>query len=325
MLPISENRRFSSTLSEKLDTPIRPEVVGRYAPSPSGRMHLGNIFSFLVSYLYIKQQHGHMVLRIEDLDPSRSKQTYIDQILRDLEWFAFDWVGDIVYQSERSEAYREAFKSLDARELVYPCFCSRADLHSAQAPHWGEEYLYQGTCKALSQEEIKEKSSLSPAAFRLIVPDKTVELNDLFQGTFQQNLMYECGDFVVRRKDGTFAYQLAVVLDDYYQGVTTVIRGIDLLSSSPRQRYLQSLLNLPFVTYGHVPIISDEKGRRLSKRNNDISLDVLQDQGYSAHEILGILSYKTGIIPKAEALSLDELVQVADLSRLTNKKVFVLS
>ncbi len=283
-------------------------------------MHLGNIFSFLISYLYVKQQHGYMVLRIEDLDPFRSKQTYIDQILRDLEWFGFDWVGDIVYQSTHSELYRAAFNKLDAEELVYPCFCSRADLHSAQAPHQGEEYRYQGTCKLLTQEEIKEKSSSGSAAFRLIVPNKTIEFNDVFQGKFKQNLMHECGDFVIKRKDGTFAYQLAVVLDDHYQGVTTVIRGIDLLDSSPRQRYLQSLLNLPFVTYGHVPIIRDEQGRKLSKRNNAISLGSLQDRGYSAHEILGTLSYKTGIIPVAEPLSLDELVRIANLSQLVSKK-----
>ena len=306
------------------DTQIRPEVIGRYAPSPSGRMHLGNIFSFLISYLYVKQHQGAMVLRIEDLDPDRTKQVYIDQIVRDLEWFGFDWVGEIVYQSSRTEAYQYAFNELRASGLVYPCFCTRADLHSAQAPHSGEEYLYRGTCKFLSKEEVSQKASSGAYSFRLVVPDETLELNDIFQGPCKQNLMHECGDFIIRRKDGVFAYQLAVVLDDSYQGVTTVIRGVDLLPSSPRQRYLQDLLDLPSVTYGHLPLLVDEKGRRLSKRNKDISLSVLEEQGYTPDEILGALSFKAGIIPVYEPLSLTQLVARADLSQLKNKKSIIL-
>lgn len=261
-----------------------------------------------------------MVLRIEDLDPARSKPEFVQQIFKDLEWFGFDWEGEVLYQSSRSEAYRKAFLLLEKEQLTYPCFCTRADLHSAQAPHVGEEYVYAGTCKTLTRDEILKKGAVSNPAFRLMVPDSVIELNDLFQGPFSQNLKEDCGDYIIKRKDGVFAYQLAVVIDDAYQNVGSVIRGIDLLSSSPRQQYLQDLLSIPHVEYGHVPLLLDEEGRRLSKRNKDASLEYLQEQGVRPEEILGYLSYSSEIIPEYSPLKLEELVQYAHLANLKGKK-----
>lgn len=294
-------------------------VVGRFAPSPSGRIHVGNLFSFMVAYIRAHQKGGSCVLRIEDLDPDRSKQCHIDQIFRDLDWFGFEWSGEAVYQSERTEAYQEAFDALDSMDLLYPCFCTRADLHAAQAPHPGEEFVYQGTCRHLSHDEQAEKARVRNPAYRICVTNDEIVIDDAFQGEHHYNLQGSSGDFIVRRSDKTFAYQLAVVVDDAYQQVNDVCRGIDLLSSAPRQRYLQELLGLPEVTYAHVPLFLDEEGRRLSKRNNDATLSYLIDSlGLTACQILGYIAYCSGMIDSWESVSLSELIQFASLDALTN-------
>lgn len=260
-----------------------------------------------------------MVLRIDDLDPDRSKKEYIDQAFRDLEWFGLTWEGEVVYQSKRKEAYAEAFEVLAKNDLIYPCFCTRADLHSANAPHAGEEFVYQGTCHELSQDEIYEKSLHTNPAFRITVPAEVYAFEDIFQGVYQQDLRHSCGDFVVKRKDATFAYQLAVVVDDHYQGVTSVIRGYDLLSSTPRQLYLYDLFEYSCPSFGHVPLLLDESGIRLAKRNKDISLATLQEKGITAEEILGFLAFTSGLIPACEPVGIEDLVASADLSALKNR------
>lgn len=283
---------------------------------------MGNIFSSLVAALVADE----MILRIEDLDPDRSKQEFIDGVMRDLEWFGFQWVGEVCYQSapDRQAAYRQACNILEVQGLVYPCFCSRSDLHSARAPQVGEEFIYQNTCKFLTEEERRARSAQRDPALRLDVScaREPICFDDLFQGEQCFDLERSAGDFIIRRSDGVFAYQLAVVLDDAASGVTSVVRGADLLSSTPKQRYLQELLGLPVVSYGHGPIFVDEAGRKLSKRNEDASLVYLIEQLKMApNEILGYLAWISGMIPEWEALDLDELKRVADLDALSARRV----
>lgn len=302
----------------------RPVAIGRFAPSPSGRFHVGNIFSALIAALVADR----MVLRIENLDPDRSKQNFIDALMRDLEWFGFEWEGEVVYQSssEHQALYRQALALLEQRGLVYPCFCSRADLHSARAPQVGEEFIYQNTCKHLTSEQRRERSLLREPALRLDVQGEGAlqEFFDLFQGPQAFDLTKDAGDFIVRRSDGVFAYQLAVVIDDARAGVTSVVRGVDLLTSTPKQMLLQDLLGLDHPAYAHVPLFVDEAGRKLSKRNEDASLAYLiEEKKFSAEEILGYLAFLSGIIPEFEAVDLAALRRSADLGALAGKREIV--
>lgn len=301
----------------------RPKLVGRFAPSPSGRFHVGNIFASMIAALVADE----MILRIEDLDPDRSKQQFIDAVMRDLDWFGFEWVGEVLYQSAdaRQAAYDHALASLNERGLVYPCFCSRADLHSARAPHVGEEFVYQNTCKRLSASERAQRALERDPALRLNVDGAgTILFDDRFQGEQRFDLVHCAGDFIVRRSDGVFAYQLAVVVDDAASEVTSVVRGVDLLTSTPKQLYLQQLLGYDSPDYGHVPIFVDEVGRKLSKRNNDASLDYLiEQQSMGPQDILGYLAFLGGIIPEADAMSLDQLKRYANLDALRDKRQIV--
>lgn len=278
---------------------------------------MGNIFSSMIAALVADK----MILRIEDLDPDRSKQEFIDALMRDLDWFGFEWVGEVLYQSaeERQAAYRDAFRVLFERGRVYPCFCSRADLHSARAPHVGEEFIYQNTCKLLSDEERHERSLVRDPAYRLDVTGSESQQRfvDLFQGEQEFDLVESSGDFIIKRSDGVFAYQLAVVVDDAAAGVSSVVRGVDLLSSTPKQALLQDLLGLAHPVYGHVPIFVDAQGRKLSKRNEDASLAYLMEElRLGPREILGYLASSSGIIPEYQPMSLDELKRASDLSAL---------
>ena len=309
------------------DMNARPEkVLGRLAPSPSGRLHMGNILSFMLASLAADL----VVLRIEDLDPDRCKQEYVDQLMRDLEYLGFSWEGPVVRQSMRTEAYLEAYRKLEALHMVYPCFCTRADLHSANAPHFGDEIVYPSTCRGLSDEEREDalRASMRPGArkpsWRLMVDDEPILFDDLFQEHQEWCLARSSGDFIVRRSDGVFAYQLAVVVDDAAMGVNQVVRGVDLLSSVPRQRYIQDLLGFGNPEVGHVPLLVDEEGRRLSKRNGDASLSYLiEERGLSGRQILGHLARLCGIVPEFEPLSLDDLKNYADLSKLAGQKQIV--
>ena len=204
-------------------------VVGRFAPSPTGRMHAGNVFAALTAWLVAKSQGGRIVLRIEDLDAERSKPVYIDAVQRDFEALGLTWDEGPYFQHDRTEAYRAAYDELRERGLVYPCFCTRADLHAASAPHRGEKPVYPGTCRHLGDGERAVRAQQRMPAQRLIVPDREVAFVDQVQGPYAQNLAADCGDFLVQRSDGAFAYQLAVVVDDAAQGVTSVVRGVDLL------------------------------------------------------------------------------------------------
>ena len=301
------------------------KVMGRFAPTPSGLLHIGNLFSFLVAYLHVRKLGGNMRLRIEDLDPARSKQHFIDAIFRDFEWAGFDWDGEVVYQSARTEAYETAFKELQDKGLIYPCFCTRADLHAASAPHWGEELVYPGTCRSLSVLEREEKACHRDPSQRVCVSSKPYSFEDLFQGDQSFNLEQTSGDFVLQRSDSVYAYQLAVVVDDALMGVNSVIRGLDLLPSAPRQMFLQEVLGFPHPVYGHIPLIVDADGRRLAKRASDTSIESLRTRaGISAAEVLGKLAFATGMIEDAQSCSIDELVTYANLDALKDKqRIFV--
>ena len=248
-------------------------VVGRFAPSPSGRMHLGNAFSALIAWLAVRSAGGEMVLRQEDLDPQRCKREYADQIEEDYRWLGLDWDrggsagGDAYYQSNRDDIYAEALETLRQNHLIYPCFCTRNQLHAASAPHATDgTTLYPGTCRNLTPAEQTERAKTRKPAMRVKVPDETVSFTDHIMGAYHQNLAQACGDFILRRSDGVFAYQLAVVVDDALMGINQVVRGVDLQSSTPRQIWLQQRLGFPQPEYGHVPLLYGADGHRRSKR-----------------------------------------------------------
>lgn len=278
-------------------------TIGRYAPSPSGRMHLGNLCCCLLAWLSAKSKGGKVVLRIEDLDEARCPRKFAELLQQDLDWLGLsaDEGGDKggpdgpYYQSERSEIYQQFYDVLWKKGLVYPCFCSRSQLHAADAPHRSDgQVVYAGTCRNLTPEEVAEKSRRRPPAWRVRVPDETIGFTDGHLGYYQENLARDCGDFYLRRADGVFAYQLAVVVDDALMGVTQVVRGADLLSSTPRQLWLYRTLGLQAPEFFHMPLLLAPDGRRLSKRDGDESLEHLQAK-YTPEEIIGRLAYACGL------------------------------
>jgi glutamyl-Q tRNA(Asp) synthetase len=230
------------------------DYVGRFAPSPSGPLHFGSLVAAVASYLDARASQGTWLVRMEDLDPTREPPGSADVILEQLADYGLQADGPILYQSTRLGAYQKVLSDLRARGLVYPCGCSRQQVRESGS-------VYDGTCLG------NPPPAGQQCAIRLRVDDSLVSFTDLVQGDQQQNLARETGDFVVRRKDGLFAYQLAVVVDDAYQGITHVIRGYDLLDSTPRQIYLQRLLGYPTPRYGHVPVIINQFGQKLSKQH----------------------------------------------------------
>lgn len=284
--------------------------IGRFAPSPSGRMHLGNVFSALLAWLSVRSCGGQMLLRIEDLDPDRCRPEYADTLRRDLEWLGLDWDIEQTQQSLRAAEYARQFARLDAAGLVYPCYCTRGELHAASAPHASDgNVIYAGTCRRLTPEGRAAKTRTP--AWRLIVPEETVSFVDGLQGAYVQNLARECGDFIIRRSDGVYAYQLAVVTDDAAGGVTQIVRGCDLLSSTLRQIYLQQLLGFSTPEYYHVPLLTAPDGRRLSKRERDLDMGALRER-YAPEALVGRLAYLAGLLDAPQSVSACELA--ADFS-----------
>ncbi len=276
--------------------------VGRFAPTPSGRMHLGNVFAGLIAWLSVKSRNGQMVLRMEDLDTQRTSEEFAQLLREDLIWLGLSWDRETPPQSSRSQIYDRYFDILRSQELLYPCYCTRSQLHSADAPHLSDgTYVYPGTCRDLIQPP-KDRSP----AWRVRVPDRIWQVEDRLQGLYRENLATDCGDFVVRRADGVYVYQLAVTVDDGEAGVTEVVRGMDLLSSAPRQMYLQELFGFSHPDYGHVPMLLSSDGRRLSKRDRDLDLGTLR-QNYKAEELIGALAYSCGLIDRKTAISAKEL------------------
>lgn len=298
-------------------------VRGRFAPSPSGRMHLGNLWSALLAWLSARSQGGEMVLRLEDLDPDRCTRAWCDQVMRDLEWLGLTWDNEPVYQSERTAVYAQAFRALEERGLIYPCYCTRAERLAASAPHSSDgQTIYDGRCSRLTEAEREALSQTRRPAWRVKVGQESITFCDFLYGEYKEELKTDCGDFILRRSDGVYAYQLAVVVDDAAMGVTQVVRGSDLLSSTPRQIYLQRLLGLPEPEYGHVPLLLAADGRRLAKRDRDQELGELQSR-YTAPELLGHLAHLAGLIPEPAPITAQQLVPLFSWEKLTREDLKV--
>lgn len=293
------------------------KIVGRFAPTPSGRLHLGNLLCALLAWLSVRAQGGRMVLRIEDLDTARSRREYALQMEEDLLALGLDWdeggraggPHGPYCQSERTARYAAAAARLEAAGWVYPCFCTRAQLHAAEAPHGsGGEPVYDGHCRGLPEPERAVLAARRAPALRLRVPTETIAFTDGHYGPVSQALDKECGDFVIRRADGIYAYQLAVVADDIAMEVTQVVRGRDLLASTPRQLYLYRLLGAKPPSYSHLPLLLAPDGRRLSKRDGDLGLDALYAKGLSPQDVVGRLAFAAGILERPEAAAPRDLI-----------------
>ena len=308
--------KFASEM-EIADTDISARLpVGRFAPSPTGRMHLGNIFTALMSWLSVRLRGGRWILRIEDLDPQRSRPEYARLIEDDLAWLGLDWdeggtdgrgPNGPYMQSRRHDLYEHALDTLRRTGLTYPCFCTRADIMATQAPHAADGLvIYPGTCRPRRLPSFAPEPS-RPHAVRIAVPDAEMEFTDRIFGPQKANLARDCGDFVLRRADGAWAYQLAVVVDDALMGVTEVVRGHDLLASAARQTYLYRLLDYPTPEWAHLPLICNAEGRRLSKRDKGIDMEALR-RTHTPEQLLGRLAAMAGIIGRPEALSAADLI-----------------
>jgi glutamyl-tRNA synthetase len=295
------------------------KVRGRYAPSPTGALHLGNARTALLAWLDTRSRGGAFILRMEDLDPQRSLPDAARGILEDLRWMGLDWdegpdvagTAGPYEQSQRSEIYRDVVTELLHKGLAFECTCSRAEVaRAAQAPHAGEDGpRYPGTCRAGPSHPDRLRS------VRFRVPPGAVSFTDLVHGEQTFDVGAEVGDFVLRRADGVAAYQLAVAVDDARMGITHVIRGDDLLSSTPRQLLILGALDAPAPTYGHVPLLLGEDGHRLAKRGGALTLQALRARGVSPQAIIGFLAHTAGL-GDGHAVSASELVPQFDLRRL---------
>lgn len=296
-------------------------ALGRFAPTPSGRMHLGNLFSALLAWLSVRSKDGELVLRMEDLDTQRTDPQKADRLRRDLEWMGLTWDRETTPQSLRGNRYEQQLARLDAMDLLYPCYCTRNRLHSVNAPHASDGvFIYDGLCRNLTEAE-RAARNRTPA-WRLRVPETVYGFTDGLQGPYSEILSRDCGDFLVRRSDGMFVYQLAVVVDDGDTGVTEIVRGRDLLSSVPRQMYLQDLLGYPHPAYYHVPMLLSADGRRLSKRDKDLDLEVLS-RTMGPQDILGLLAHWAGLRPDASPVDLETLTVTFDWNNVTSRDITV--
>lgn len=288
-------------------------MKGRFAPSPSGRMHLGNIYAALLSWLSARSQGGSWLLRIEDLDRQRCKPAYAAQLIDDIRWLGLTWDegGTPAYfQSQRDAFYEESFAAMEAQGLVYDCFCRRADLQAASAPHASDGTpIYSGRCRALLPEERLRLSAERSPAKRIRVSDEEVSFVDGHYGLQRCHLLHDCGDFVLRRADGNFAYQLAVVTDDALMGVTEVVRGRDLLAATHQQLYLYKKLGFAPPRYFHLPLLTDASGRRLSKRSKDTDMGFLRST-CTPQEVIGRIMHLCGFTEQPEPLTPAEALAV---------------
>lgn len=305
-------------------------VKGRFAPSPTGRMHLGNVFCALLSWLSAKSKGGEWLLRIEDLDPQRSRREYALQLMDDLEWLGLTWDNEPIWQSRRGEVYEHYLHRLDNMGLTYPCYCTRADIMATQAPHESDgRVVYKGTCrpKQSKQSDVSDKS-LPPATTRLMVPDTVIPFLDGHYGRHDINLTEHCGDYIVRRKDGAWAYQLAVVVDDALMGVTEIVRGRDLLLSSPQQIHLRQVLfrddhNMPPLLFFHHPLLCNAQGQRLCKRDKSMDLGYLRDHGTLPEEIIGHMAHLAGLLSEPTHMSPQELLKDFDWTKVPTHDIIV--
>lgn len=307
-------------------------IRGRFAPTPSGRIHLGNIFCSLLAWLHAKSANGRIVLRIEDLDSVRCPRRNADLLAHDLEWLGLYWDegaycgtdSDEFFQSRRSAIYEKYFHKLEQLQLVYPCFCSRAELHAAEAPHLSDgRVIYGGTCRNLTAQQRQEKLQQRAPACRIRVPDNNISFTDGHYGRCSYNLIHDSGDFIIRRSDGVYAYQLAVTVDDALMGINQVVRGCDLLSSTPVQLYLYQLLELNPPAFFHIPLLTAPDGRRLAKRDKDLDLDSLRKEYDSPEPIIGYLAFIAGQLDKPEPLAAADLIKIFDADKIPHTDIAV--
>ena len=344
-------------------------------------MHLGNVFCALLSWLSAKSQRGEWVLRIEDLDPQRSREEYALQLMDDLQWLGLPWDGEPVWQSQRGHIYEEYLRHLTEMGLTYPCHCTRADIMATQAPHETDgRVVYKGTCRPRDIDAIgaidaidtithsattplptvplrqgDERSggggltanhsplnvhrsplTVTPATTRLIVPDRTIPFTDGHYGPHPLNLAEHCGDYIVRRKDGAWAYQLAVVVDDALMGITEIVRGRDLLLSSPQQIHLRELLfgerktdsltthHPPLtVNFFHHPLLCNAEGQRLCKRDKSMDLGYLRNKGTTSQEIIGLLAHLAGLTDTPAPITPAELLPLFSWDKVPTEDIIL--
>ncbi len=306
---------------------------GRFAPTPSGQLHIGNARTALLAWLQMRQAGGRFVLRMEDIDKPRSRPELAAGILDDLRWLGIDWdegpdvggpFGPYV-QSARTELYEEALHRLEQSGWLYPCYCSRAELAAiASAPHGlaSEGPVYPGNCRRLSPAERREKEAVKTPSLRFAMPNRPVSFHDLAAGP--QNFPPGAGgDFVVKRADGIIGYQLAVVVDDAAMQITDVLRGADLLDSTPRQILLFEALERNVPRFTHVPLLLGPDGRRLSKRHGSVTIAGIRAAGAAPERVVGCLAYLSGFIDRPEPLRAYDLVELFDLDKIPRQPVIV--
>jgi glutamyl-tRNA synthetase len=296
---------------------------GRFAPSPTGPLHLGNAWAAFLGWLWARQQGGEFALRIEDLDAARCRPEWTDGLRRDLDWLGLTFDGPILFQSQRAEVYRGALATLAAQGRVYPCFCSRAEVaRAASAPHGpvDDGPRYPGTCAALDEAAASAKSRTRLPALRFRTQAGREEFVDALHGPLAQDVQGTVGDFVVRRNDGVPSYQLAVVVDDADGGMTHVLRGDDLLACTPRQIQLARKLGVAAPNYAHVPLLVGEDGKRLAKRDGPPTLTQLREAGVPPQRVVGLLAGWAGLSDGRPARA-DEVVQAFSLERLPRTAV----
>ena len=308
-------------------------MKGRFAPSPTGHMHVGNLWVAFLSYWSARRQDGEYIVRIEDVDTQRSKTMYADHILEDLSWLGFTWDEAPTYQSQRLDLYETYLQTLQSARRLYPCYCNRARLQEiSSAPHQGEtHHVYDGYCLTHTPH-IGER----PPSWRFHMHDESGSFIDLYRGRVDYTVQSGGDDIVLKRWDGMIAYHLAVVIDDYEMGVTEVVRGNDLLPVTGHQIALAQALGFPELQYGHVPMLVDGEGYRLSKRQQSITIRDLQKQGPSAEQLWAWFAVETGLLttgdlPICGKVTLSELLTIdipkklleQDIIKLTNFDIMV--
>jgi glutamyl-tRNA synthetase len=297
----------------------------RLAPSPTGAFHLGNARSFLVNWILARQRGWRVLLRVEDIDGPRIKPGADRQAIDDLRWLGIDWDEGPIYQSQRLPLYRKAWEKLLADGAAYPCVCSRGEVAAAaSAPHAEDgAAVYPGTCRERFATVDEARATGREPAIRFRVPDESMTLDDGFAGARTFDLARELGDFVIAKADGAPAYQLAVVVDDLASGVTDVVRGDDLLDSTPRQMLLYEALGraADIPRYYHLPLVVGPDGRRLAKRHGDTRLAHYRERGVAAERLLALLARWCGVPVEGERITADELLARFDLARLPRERI----
>lgn len=278
---------------------MEKDITGRFAPSPTGRMHLGNVMCALLSWLDAKSHGGRWLLRIEDIDTQRCKREYALQLMDDLQWLGLMWDDNAVWQSERGDIYQQHLDYLTSLGLTYHCNCTRNDLLASSAPHEADgRIVYPGTCR---------DKGLREGAVRIRVPKELEATN---------------GDFIVQRRDGTWAYQLAVVIDDALMGINRVVRGRDLKTSVPQQEFLYDVFGFRKPEFRHHPLLCNMAGLRLCKRDRSLDMGILRKK-YLPEEIIGYLAYKTGLTREYRAAGAKELLNAFSWSRIPEDDIMI--